>query len=150
MGSGLGKETRMDCRSIGAVARGVVGALVAGAAILTAMPVSAQDGFPFGRELLLDARPMKGSKRVPSLDIADNGMAEIGLWCNSVTAQLVVAGDTITVVTGTKTDRPCPPERLRGDDEILAALTEATNWQIQGQALVLTGARPLRFLFQTN
>jgi heat shock protein HslJ len=107
-------------------------------------------GFPFGRELLLDTAPMKGSKRVPSIDIGENGAAEFTLWCNTVKAQLVVAGDTITIITGPSTERQCPPERLRGDEEMLAALTDVTNWRREGGLLILTGARTVRFRLQTN
>jgi len=110
----------------------------------------AESDFPFNRELLLDAPPMKGSKRVPSLDIGDNGAAEITLWCNTVRGQLVVAGDTITIITGPGTERQCPPERLRGDEEMLAALNEVTNWRREGDLLILTGARTVRFRLQTN
>ncbi len=112
--------------------------------------VAAQSEFPFGRELVLDARPMKGSKQVPSLDIAENGLAEIELWCGSVKGQMVVAGDTITILTGEKTERSCTPERMRGDDDVLAALTEVTNWRREGDVLVLTGGRTMRFRLQTN
>jgi len=107
-------------------------------------------GFPYNRELLLDAAPMKGSKRVPSVDIGENGAAEFTLWCNTVRAQLVVAGDTITVITGPKTERQCPPERLRGDEDMLAALTDVTNWRREGELLILTGSRTVRFRLQTN
>jgi len=116
----------------------------------TANAVALDREFPFGRELLLDAAPMKGSKRVPSLDIADNGRADIDLWCNSVKGQMVVAGDTITILTGEKTERSCAPERMRGDEEVLAALTEVTNWRREGDLLILTGARTLRFRLSTN
>jgi heat shock protein HslJ len=112
--------------------------------------VAAQSEFPFGQELLLDTKPMKGSKHVPSLDIGENGVADIDLWCNSVKGQLVVAGDTITILTGEKTDRSCPPERLRGDDDVLAALTEVTTWRREGDVLVLIGTRTMRFRLQTN
>jgi heat shock protein HslJ len=110
----------------------------------------AQSAFPFDHELLLDAAPMKGSKRVPSLDIAANGVAEITLWCNTVKAQLIVAGDTITVIAGPSTERQCPPERLRGDEDLLSALTQATNWRREGDYLILTGGRTVRFHLQTN
>jgi heat shock protein HslJ len=132
--------------------RRVVVAFALGIATGVAAPVAvaAQSDFPFGRELLLDAPPMKGSKRVPSLDIADDGVADIELWCGSVKGQLVVAGDTITILTGAKTERSCTPERMRGDDDVLAALTEVTNWRREGEFLVLTGARTMRFRMQTN
>jgi heat shock protein HslJ len=118
--------------------------------VAAAPAAGAQPEFPFGRELLLDAPPMKGSKRVPSLDIGENGLADIELWCNAVKGQLVVAGDTITILTGARTERPCTPERMRGDDDMLSALTEVTNWRREGEFLVLTGARTMRFRMQTN
>jgi heat shock protein HslJ len=110
----------------------------------------AQSGFPFDHELLLDAAPMKGSKHVPSLDIAADGSAEIAMWCNTVKAQLVVAGNTITVIAGPSTEHQCPADRLRGDEDLLQALTQATNWRLEGEALVLTGGKTLRFRLQTN
>ena len=132
-------------------ARSICGAFY----VLVAMLASAglarsQSDFPFSRELLLDAAPMKGSKRVPSLDIGANGSAEISLWCNTVRGQLVVVGDTITILTGASTERQCPPERVRADAEMLAALAEVTNWRLEGDLLVLTGARTIRFRLQTN
>jgi len=130
--------------------RAVVFVLGVAMAAAAAPAIAAQSEFPFGRELLLDAPPMKGSKRVPSLAIAENGLADIELWCSSLKGQLVVAGDTITILTGAKTERSCTPERMRGDDDVLAALTEVTNWRREGEFLVLTGARTMRFRLQTN
>jgi heat shock protein HslJ len=123
---------------------------VLGLAMLAApMPVRA-DGFPFGHELLLDASPMRGSKKVPILDIGDAGTAEIELWCNSVKAQLVVAGDTITIITGETSARQCAPDRARADEDLLAALNDITKWRMDRAALVLTGSRILRFRPPTN
>ena len=113
-------------------------------------PLAASEPFPFGRELLLDTAPMRGSKRIPGLDIASNGAVTIDLWCNSVAGQMVVAGDTLTIIAGEPSQRPCPPERARGDDDLLNALSQVTHWRNDGQFLVLTGARTLRYRFQTN
>ena len=106
--------------------------------------------FPFGKELFLDARPMKGSKRIPIIEVAENGRAAIDLWCNSVEAQLVVVNDTITVLAGQATDRPCAPERARGDQEIMEALQQVTNWRRDGDSVLLIGPRTLRFHLPTN
>jgi heat shock protein HslJ len=113
-------------------------------------PSASAQSFPFGSELVLDANPMRGSKRIPVLDIGRNGTAEIELWCNSVKAQLVVAGNTITIITGDMPARQCPPDRARADEELLTALNQALNWRMENSALVLTGGRTLRFLVQTN
>jgi heat shock protein HslJ len=110
----------------------------------------ADSAFPFDQELMLVAPPMKGSKRVPLLDVHESGAAEINLWCNSVRAQAVIARDTITIITGEKTDRTCEPERMRGDDDILSALEQVTNWRLEGDTLVLSGARTIRFRVETN
>ena len=132
--------------------RRVTRALVLGAAAtaLLASAVAAQSEFPFGSELMLDVKPMKGSKRVPMLDIDQKGLAEIDLWCNSVKGQMVVAGDTITIITGEKTERACPPERAQADDEVLGALNEVTTWRREGDVLVLIGTRTMRFRLQAN
>lgn len=107
--------------------------------------------FPFNQELLLDTPPMRGSKRVPMLEIAANGAVVIDLWCNSVQGQIVVVEDTITIMTGPKTDRSCPPERVRGDEEVLSSLLQVTNWRRESDAvLLLVGPRTLRFHKATN
>jgi heat shock protein HslJ len=125
-------------------------ALGTAATALLASAVAAQSEFPFGGELMLDVKPMKGSKRVPMLEIDQKGLAEIDLWCNSVKGQLVVAGDTITIITGEKTARSCPPERAQADDDVLGALNEVTSWRREGDILVLIGTRTMRFRLQTN
>jgi hypothetical protein len=117
---------------------------------LSNRPVAAAENFPSNEELLLDTKPMRGSKRVPMLDIRAGGAVLIDLWCNSVQAQLVVAAETITVLTGPKTDRSCTPERLRGDEEVLSALEQVTTWRREGDAVVLVGPQSLRFHRATN
>jgi heat shock protein HslJ len=131
---------------------GVVGALglVLGVMMTATAASAASTDFPFGKELLLDSRPMKGSKRIPILDIQDNGAAAIDLWCNSVRAQFVVVNDTVTVMTGEPTNRTCPPERAQGDQDMMDALTQVTNWRREGDSLVLIGPRTLRFRLQSN
>jgi heat shock protein HslJ len=109
-----------------------------------------QHVFPFDRELLLDVNPMPGSKRVPSMDIAANGAIVLEMWCNRIEGQLVVAADTVTVLTGQATDRQCPPPRARADADLLAALTEATSWRRQGDVVLFVGRRTLRFRVPTN
>ena len=143
----------MDCdvlrsRSVRTFAGPLLAAL--GLAIFVGPMPAHAEGFPFGHELLLDASPMRGSKKVPILDIGDAGSAEIELWCNSVKAQLVVAGATITIITGETSARQCAPDRARADDDLLAALNGVTNWRKERSALVLTGSRTLRFRPPSN
>jgi hypothetical protein len=116
-------------------------------ALLTA--ASAQE-FPFERELLLDAAPMRGSKRVPGLEVSSSGQATIDLWCKSGPGQAIVAEDTITIIAGEMRPAQCSPEQSRGDDEMLASLTQVTHWRREGDVLVLVGPTVLRFRSTTN
>ena len=52
----------------------------------------AQAEFPFGMEMTLDVLPQRGSKRVPDLDIGDNGEVVLELWCKGGKGQFSVAG----------------------------------------------------------
>lgn len=125
--------------------------LMTGIAVLVdAAPVVAQEGFPFGSELTLEAAPMRGSKRIPSLDIRANGAVGIELWCKGARGQFAVANDTIVFVQGQVDDRNCPPDRAAADDALLAALSDVATWRMQGDVLVLAGSRQLRFKLNTN
>jgi heat shock protein HslJ len=112
--------------------------------------VSAQGQFPFDSELIMDVAPMRGSKRIPNMDVAPNGRLALEMWCNRIEGQFVVAADTVTVLTGQATQRQCPPERAQGDEQLLAALTQVTNWRRNGDTLELIGPRTLRFRLPTN
>jgi heat shock protein HslJ len=116
----------------------------------SAATVLAQEEFPFSQELLLDARPMKGSKRIPSIEVEADGTATIDLWCNSVQGQMDVNGAAITISLGEKTDRTCAPERAQADDDLMAALQQITSWRWDGESVTLIGPKTLRFRQQTN
>jgi len=128
--------------------RGLAAAVVMVQSAITAQ--AQQNEFPFESELLLDARPLPGSKRIPNMDVAANGTMALEMWCNRVEGQVVVAGNTITVITGQPTERPCSPERARGDAELLDALNSVTNWRRQGDSVVLVGPKTLRVRAPTN
>jgi heat shock protein HslJ len=139
----------MELRRIGQ-RRSIATAAMGGAIFLCMAPHALAQPFPFGSELVLDANPMPGSKKLPVLDVGQNGSADIELWCNSVKAQLVVAANTITIITGKISSRQCPPDHARADDELLSALNQATNWRMEDSVLVFTGGKTLRFRMQTN
>jgi hypothetical protein len=44
----------------------------------------------------------------------------------------------------------CFPARALADDELVAALSEATNWKRQGDFVSFIGTKPLRFRPNTN
>src|SRR3954452_14818609 len=134
-------------------ASGVLGlagvVLIAGLALQTA-PAQADDEFPFGLEMTLDAARQPGSKRLPTLDIGDAGEVTLELWCKSGKGQFSVAGNTVVFLAGPLQDRGCPPARAQADDELVAALGEAATWKRQGGIVSFSGAKPLRFRINTN
>ena len=81
---------------------------------------AAQKAFPFGAELRLDAKPLKGSKR------------------------------TLTIVPVSMRDDQCPQDRLKLDEEFLEKLTQVTGWRWEGFILVLDGPQPLRWRPASN
>jgi heat shock protein HslJ len=102
-------------------------------------------GFPFDHELRFDGDPVRGSKRVPGLQITESGAAEIDLWCASGKGHAIIIADQITIVPISLQDNQCPADRLSMDEDLLNALTAVTNWRWEGQSLVLVGPKPLRF-----
>jgi hypothetical protein len=124
-------------------------------AVLAAVyPAHASEPFPFGTELMLDVPPLHGSKRIPMIEIEENGAASIDLWCTSLRAQATLDGDSITIVPSqTQNDisgGQCEADRQASDAEILSALSAATNWRRVGEVIELSGPATLRFRLMTN
>jgi hypothetical protein len=124
--------------------------LVLAAGALGAVPAYADEGFPFGFEMTLDAARQPGSKRLPTLEIGDNGEATFDLWCKGGKGQFSVAGNTVIFVAGPVEDRPCPAGQAQADDELFTALSEATTWKRQGDQVSFIGTKSLRFHINTN
>jgi hypothetical protein len=124
--------------------------LILAAVVFSANPTHAENGFPFGFEMTLDAARQPGSKRIPTLEIGDNGEAVLELWCKGGKGQFSVAGNTVIFVPGPLEDRACPPAKAQADDELVAALSEAATWTRQGDVVSFVGTRPLRFRLLTN
>jgi hypothetical protein len=115
------------------------------------LPAAASEhGFPFDRELMLDVTPMPGSKRVPIIEIDANGAASIDLWCARLRGQASVGEDSISIVPGPIEPKQCPADRQSGDESLLAALAQVTNWTRSGNVIELRGATTLRFRLMTN
>jgi hypothetical protein len=124
--------------------------LVALVFAMTAASAPASEPFPFGTALMLDAAPMRGSKRIPMIEIQDNGTASIDLWCASARAQATVSDNSITIVPGDLQSPQCDAERQSRDEKLLAAMAQVTNWRRNGELIELLGATSLRFRLMTN
>lgn len=111
---------------------------------------AAENAFPFDRELVLDASPMRGSKRIPILQFDERGAVSIDLWCASVQGHATVAADAITIVPGTADAGECTPDRAQRDVDLLTALSQVTGWRRSGGTLELVGPTKLRFQLMTN
>ena len=122
----------------------------AAVAWLTAGAVRAEEGFPFGAEMTLEALPQPGSKRIPNIEIGDNGEVVLELWCKGGKGQFSVAGNTVIFVASQIEDRSCPPAKAQADDELVAALGAVETWKRQGELLTLIGPKTLRFRVNTN
>jgi hypothetical protein len=139
-----------DMHSLTGFLRSAAAALILAAAGFSAIPASADDGFPFGSDMTLDVARQPGSKRLPTLEIGDNGEARLELWCKGGTGQFSVAGNTVIFVAGPLQDHDCPLARAQADDDLIAALSEAATWKRQGDFVSFIGTKPLRFHLNTN
>jgi hypothetical protein len=125
-------------------------ALAFATAAFHVVPASADEEFPFGMVMTLDAARQPGSKRVPNMEIGDNGEAVLELWCKGGKGQFSVAGNTVIFVAGQIEDRACPPAKAQADDDLVAALSEAGTWKRQGDLVSFIGTTTLRFRLDGN
>ena len=125
-------------------------ALAFATAAFHVVPASADEEFPFGMVMTLDAARQPGSKRVPNMEIGDNGEAVLELWCKGGKGQFSVAGNTVIFVAGQIEDRACPPAKAQADDDLVAALSEAGTWKRQGDLVSFIGTKTLRFRLDGN
>jgi hypothetical protein len=134
--------------------RPAIACCVLAVGLLTAWVASrASEPFPFDQELILDARPMPPVKRVPVLMVAPNGAATIDLWCQTVNGRVELSDTAIRIEPGPlpdglpryMSDGQCTPERMQADLQVLTELTQVTDWQAHGDAVVLRGPTTLRF-----
>jgi hypothetical protein len=95
-------------------------------------PAPASEPFPFGTALMLDAAPLRGSKRIPMIEIQENGTASIDLWCASARAQAIVGDNSITIAPGDLQSPQCDPERQARDEKLLAALAQWRAYRTVG------------------
>ena len=119
------------------------------AMMLVASVVSAAE-FPFERELLLEAKPLPGSKRVPMLEITRDGRAVIDLWCRSGEGRVKLEDDMIEFTLGPMREEGCTPERTQRDEGMVEALAKVANWRLEDDVLVLIGPTELRYTLSSH
>jgi hypothetical protein len=125
-------------------------ALAAAAIVLAAAaPASAQD-FPYDQEMLLEAKPLPGSRRVPMMEVHPDGNATVDLWCHSAVAEIAVTGDGIKFNFVSAKPENCTPERIELDQAMAKALLEVTNWRRDKDIVEFIGPTTFRFRLSTH
>src|SRR6478672_9895540 len=127
-----------SCKGMCGGLAGVIAVALAATSVLAAE-------FPFERELLLEAKPLPGSKRVPMLEITRDGRAIVDLWCRSGEARVKIEDDMIEFTLGAMREEGCTPERAQRDEALAAALGKVMNWSMEDDVLVLSGPTELRY-----
>jgi hypothetical protein len=112
-------------------------------------PASAQS-FPYDQEMLLEAKPLPGSRRVPMLEVHPDGKASVDMWCHSAVAEIAVTGDEIKLTFVSAKPENCTPERIELDQAMAKALLEVTGWRRQKDILELIGPTTFRFRISTH
>lgn len=135
-------------QSLRRCATGFLAALALAGAV---WPAAASDAvFPFGSELVLDAAPQPNSKRVPTIEIDQDGAASFNLWCARAAGSATVTDDAITMTPTKGLPAQCTPEQISQDAALLAALAQVTGWRRTGDVIDFLGATSLRFRLMTN
>jgi hypothetical protein len=128
--------------------------LLAAAAVLllaATAPAPAQGAFPFDQEMLLEVKPMPGSRRVPMMEIHAGGRASVDLWCHSAIADVAISGNEIKFNFLSAKAENCTPERGELDEVMGKALSEVTNWSRKNDIVTLTGpTATYRFRISTH
>jgi hypothetical protein len=113
-------------------------------------PAAAETAFPFGSELMLDGKMMRGHKRLPTIAIEQDGAVAIDLWCGSVRAQATIGAGTIALTPVARDNGQCDAERIAGDDDLLDTIMHMTKWRRSGDTVEFSGAATLRYHLMTN
>ena len=106
--------------------------------------------FPFDQEMLLEAKPLPGSRRVPMMEIHANGRGTVDLWCHSAVADIAVTGSGIKFTFVSAKPETCTPERIELDQAMAKALTEVTSWRRANDIVELIGPTTFRFRISTH
>ena len=112
-------------------------------------PASAQD-FPYDQEMLLEVKPLPGSRRVPMIEIHANGRGTVDMWCHSAAADIAINGSEIKINFVSAKPENCTPERIELDQQMAKALLEVTSWRRKNDIVELVGSTTFRFRISTH
>src|SRR5690242_20419048 len=91
--------------------------MAAAAIVLFAATPARAQSFPYDQEMLLETKPLPGSRRVPMMEIHPDGRASVDLWCHSAQAEITVTGSEVKFNFVSATPENCTPERIELDQK---------------------------------
>ena len=112
-------------------------------------PASAQS-FPFDQEMLLEVKPLPGSRRVPMMEVHPDGKATVDMWCHSAVAEIAVTGNEIKFTFVSAKPENCTPERIELDQKMAKDLLEVTQWRRKNDIVEFVGPTTFRFRISTH
>ena len=124
--------------------------LAATAIVLAAVAPASAQSFPYDQEMLLDVKPLPGSRRVPMMEVHPDGKATVDMWCHSAVAEIAVSGDEVKFTFVSAKPENCTPERIELDQAMAKALLEITNWRQQKDIVEFIGPTSFRFRLSTH
>ncbi|MBX9773679.1 MAG: META domain-containing protein [Xanthobacteraceae bacterium] len=125
-------------------------ALAAAAIVLVpAAPAGAQS-FPYDQEMLLEVKPLPGSRRVPMIEVHPDGKASVDLWCHSAVAKFTITGSDVKIEFVSAKPENCTPERIERDQAMAKAMLEVTQWRRNNDIVEFAGPTTFRFRISTH
>lgn len=116
---------------------------------MSTAPAGAQS-FPFDQEMLLEVKPLPGSRRVPMMEVHSGGKALVDLWCHSAVAQIAFTGNEVKFEFVSAKPENCTPERIELDQAMAKALLEVTSWRRKNDIVEFVGPTTFRFRISTH
>jgi hypothetical protein len=114
--------------------------------------IAAESEFPFGAELMLEGESSRAHKRLPMIQVDEDGTTTLDLRCGSMRTQATVGADgSIAIAPGVRNNGQCDPERVASDDDLLDMMLHLTSWRREGDLVEFSGAPgTMRFRMMTN
>jgi hypothetical protein len=119
-------------------------------ALACAAPAAWAQSFPFDQEMLLEAKRLPDSRRVPMMEIHADGKATVDLWCHTASAEVAISGSDIKFTFLSAQPQNCTQERIELDQQMGKALSEVTRWRRQGDIVIFEGPTTFRFRLSTH
>jgi hypothetical protein len=114
------------------------------------MAMADAQSFPYDQEMLLEVKPLPGSRRVPMMEVHPGGKASVDLWCHSAVATIAITGSEVKFDFVSAKPENCTPERIELDQKMAKALLEVTNWRRQNDIVEFIGPTTFRFRISTH